>query len=89
MVEEFEKSGLTQKDFAAERQMTLSTLTRWLRHGRGNREKAKSADVQFHSLALPSMTGWAAEVQRSDGSIIRLQADISPELAGVILRACR
>ena len=93
MADLFEKSGMTQKDFATEHGLTLSTLTRWLRDTRSSegedRRPADSAGVQFHSLAFPAAAPWTAEVQLPNGATIRLHANTTPELAAAILRASR
>jgi transposase-like protein len=93
MAELFDKSGMTQKDFAAEHRLTLSTLTRWLRATRGGRgndqQQANTAGVQFHSLAFPAAAAWTAEVQLPNGATVRFNANTTPELAAAILRASR
>jgi hypothetical protein len=93
MVELFRKSGLTQADFAAEHDLTLSTLTRWLRESRGgageDQRQANGAGVPFHSLTFPAAAGWTAEVQLPNGATVRLHANTTPELASAILRASR
>jgi transposase len=90
VVQQFRQSGLTPRDFAAERQMTLSTLTRWLRDGRPEKEPApRNGAVQFHSLALPEHQAWVAEVQQSNGALVRLQAGTPPDLAAALVRASR
>ena len=89
VVEQYRKSGLTQKDFAAERQMTLSTLVRWLGDARLSAPEPKVVAAQFHSLALPAVAGWAAEIEQPSGAIIRLHASTPPELAAAILKASR
>ncbi len=87
-VQQFRESGLTQKDFAAERQMTLSTLTRWMRDSRlGGDPETTPETVQFHSLALPPLSDWAAEVQQTTGTVVRFRASTPPDLARAILRA--
>jgi transposase-like protein len=75
MAELFAKSGMTQRDFAAEHGLRLSTLTRWLRdteatHGK-SAEPADRVSVQFHSLAFPAAAGWTAEVRLSNGATVR------------------
>jgi len=93
MAELFEKSGMTQMDFAAEHRLTLSTLTRWLRDTRGcpgkELEETNGAGVQFQSLAFPAPAAWTAEVQLPNGTTVRLNANTTPELAAAILRASR
>ena len=93
MAELFAKSGMTQKDFAAEHGLTLSTLTRWLRDTQGcagkDRQQADTSGVQFHSLAFPAAAAWAAEVQLPNGATVRFNANTTPELAAAILRASR
>lgn len=84
---EFHDSGLSLKQFAAERGLTLSTLTRWLHEVRRSEDRKPQDNVQFHSMALPVLA-WAAEVQRPGGSVIRFQANTPPELAARILEAC-
>ena len=84
---EYHDSGLTLKEFAADRGLTLSTLTRWLHEVRRWEDRRPQETVQFHSMALPVLA-WAAEVQRPSGSVIRFQANTPPELAAIILEAC-
>lgn len=93
MVEQFGTSGLTQVDFAAERGLRLSTLTRWLRdseasHANG-RPKRNGAGFPFHSLVFPAAAAWAAEVQLASGATVRLHANTPPELAAALVRASR
>jgi hypothetical protein len=68
--------------------MTLSTLTRWLRRSDGLPPEGKGL-VDFHSLVLPEASGWAAEVQRSSGTVIRFQTSASRDLVEAVLRASR
>jgi hypothetical protein len=43
---------------------------------------------QVDLSAMRPLNGWAAEVVRSDGLIVRLSANASPQWAGELLRAC-
>lgn len=92
IAELFAKSGMTQKDFAAEHGLKVSTLTRWLREtARSSGEDRPEADaaMQFHSLAFPAAAAWTAEVQLPNGATVRLDANTPAELAAAILRASR
>jgi hypothetical protein len=55
VVEEYERSGLTQREFAAQRAVALSTLQCWLRRSRAQRtqETMRLLPVQIASAGLP------------------------------------
>jgi transposase-like protein len=90
MIEEYEASGLTQKEFAARRQAPLSTLTYWLRRARRSRPDAASpSPVHFQSFPLPESSAWAAEVRRSDGTLLRFSAGAGADLVRALLKGTR
>jgi transposase-like protein len=90
MVEEYQASGLTQKEFAARRQVPLSTLTYWLRRARRSRANAASSSpVHFQSFPLPESPAWAAEVRRADGTLLRFSAGAGADLVHAVLKAAQ
>jgi hypothetical protein len=90
LVEKFQASGLTQKEFAAQWQVPLSTLTYWLRKSRRSPPNAASSSpVQFQSFPLPGSSIWAAEVRRADGTLLRFSAGAGADLVRAVLKATR
>ena len=83
-VEQYHKSGLTQREFARHHGLVLSTLQRWLRQERPSESSALFAEVK-----LPAPSGrWAAEVLRTDGMLVRLAHDAPSSLVQQLLPAC-
>ena len=67
----FFQSGLSQREFATQHRLRLSTLQRWLRQ-----HPAVTAPPAFAEVTLPAWTPrWAAEVVRTDGTVGRLAHD--------------
>jgi transposase-like protein len=66
----FHESKLTQRDFAKQHGVGLSTLNKWLRLER----EAVPTKVKFQEVRLPSPTPrWPVEVVSPQGWIVRLQ----------------
>ena len=69
--QQFFQSGLSQREFAAQHRLRLSTLQRWLRQ-----HPAPTAPPVFAEVTLPVRAArWAAEVVRVDGTVWRLAHD--------------
>ena len=65
----FHESKLTQRDFANQRGVGLSTLVKWLRLER----EAVPAKVKFQEVRLPNPASrWPVEVVSPQGWIVRL-----------------
>ena len=80
----FYQSGLSQREFAAQHRLRLSTLQRWLRQN-----PLRSPAPSFAEIKLPRVTSrWALEVIRSDGTVVRVAHDASPALLQNLLAAC-
>jgi transposase-like protein len=96
----YHSSGLSQREFAQKRQVSLATLSHWLRRERQNRKPAqekpaKSAGSakQFIPVQLPkaSVAAPVLELEFPDGMVLRVPADFAPDHLQkllTILRSC-
>lgn len=79
-VQRFAGSGLTQRAFAQQHQLGLSTLQKWLTQARCC---PGAAPLLWQELPVPMAGGacrWAAELVRPDGLTLRLAPDSPAEL---------
>ena len=84
-VRQYLQSGLTQREFAVQHGLRLSTLQRWLAQNSHLASAPRFAELKLP--ALPSPAPWAAEVVRVDGATLRLAHDVAPALLRQLLRA--
>jgi len=71
MLTRFHESELTQRDFANQHGVGLSTLVKWLRVERD----AEPSKVKFQEVRLPNPPArWPVEVVSPQGWIVRLQS---------------
>ncbi len=90
-VKAFLESGLTHREFCRQQGLGTTTLQNWLRQVRGLTPRPFQTNTDFVEVTLsaPGLSSrWAAEVCRSNGTIVRLAHDIAPELLNQVLRAC-
>jgi len=85
MLARFHESNLTQRDFANQHRVGLSTLVKWLRVERD----AVPTKVKFQEVRLPNLTSrWPIEVVSPHGWIVRLQNNpdlqVLPQLLQVL-----
>ena len=84
MLARFHESELTQRDFANQHGVGLSTLVKWLRLERD----AVPAKVQFQEVRLPNPASrWPVEVVSPQGWIVRLQNGSDVQQLTSLLRA--
>jgi hypothetical protein len=70
----YQQSGLSQREFARQQAIGLSTLQRWLRE-----TPAPEPPPVFAEVAWPAVAPrWAVEVVRADGTVLRLTAEVPP-----------
>jgi len=87
--ERFAQSGVSRREFAAQNNLRLQTLHRWL-----NEEPdpvSRQLKPAFTELSLPTVVAaprWAAEVLRANGSLVRLAHDVPAGLLERLLAAC-
>jgi hypothetical protein len=89
ILEEFHRSGLTRLAFSRMHNIALSTLSKWLFNAK-HKSKA-SAPVLFRELRVPqvptvSAMGWAVEIVRPDGLVIRCREALSLHDVSWLLR---
>ena len=85
----YERSGLTQREFAARHQLGLSTLQKWVAQCRAAATPSGEAQQPlWQELKLPASTTparWAAELVRPDGLTLRVAHDAPAELVAGLL----
>lgn len=80
VTKQFERSGLTCRDFARRHHLSLSSLTRWLSEAR--RPPDSESPVVFSEVTIsPPLspllgTAWAVELIGRDGITIRLRDEL-------------
>jgi transposase-like protein len=93
IVQEYQRSGLTQRAFASRRGISLSTLVNWLCRDRAKSENPANGDVDFQAVDMSGVLGaqkWVAEVVMPNGVILRLAAmdAVAERLVKALGRAC-
>jgi transposase-like protein len=84
LLAKFHKSRLTQNEFAAQHNIGLSSLSRWLRLERD----AVPPKVKFQEVRLPNPAShWPVEVVSPQGWIVRLQNGSDVQILPELLRA--
>jgi transposase len=76
-VRRFERSGLSQREFAARHHLGLSTLQKWIAQC-SRLATASAAPRMWQELKLPATptsARWAVERVRPDGTILRVAHD--------------
>ena len=83
IVEGYEKSGLTQRDYARKEGIRYSTLVWWLQKRRHAQARATLPAVRFAEMSAPVLsTGCTLEVVLADGTLLR--GSRAEELAGLV-----
>ena len=88
-VRRYDRSGLTQREFAVRHQLGLSTLQKWVAHCRTQADSGSVAQPLWQEFKLPAAPGaarWAVELVRPDGLILRVADDAPVELIAGLLR---
>ena len=68
IMEDFERSGLSRREFCESRGLSLKTFGNW-RHRLG----ATGGTGSFVELAPPVMSGWDVELELGDGVVLRVR----------------
>jgi hypothetical protein len=80
----FHQSQLTQREFATQQGIGMSTLSKWLRLERD----VVPAMVEFQEVRLPNpATRWPVEVVSPQGWVVRLQNSSDVQQLPELLRA--
>lgn len=94
-VAQFLQSALSQREFALAQGLGVSTLQRWVAQSQGKAwagertVRPPKADPVFVEIEGPPVSPrWAAEIVRSNGSILRLAHDVPPTLLPSLLAVC-
>ncbi len=82
-----ERSGLTQREFAARHGLSLFTLRKWVQLADGSMASAAPGFWQELSVPNPSASPrWAAELVRPDGVVLRVTAEAPADLVAALWR---
>jgi transposase-like protein len=87
----FAESQLTQEEFCEQHALGVTTLQRWraqVKASAANNTVVAPKFLEVKVAAQSSLPGWAAELYRANGNVLRLAHDISPALVEQLLRAC-
>ena len=86
----YERSGLSQREFAERHQLGLFALRKWITQD-GNRASSgpegKTVWQELKLDGLPGAARWAAEVVRPDGWVVRVAHDAPVGLLEALLGA--
>ena len=89
-VEGYERSGLSQREFAQRHRLGVFTLRHWIAQkakGAASRADARPVWRELKLDGLSGATRWAAEVVRPDGYVVRVAHDAPSALLEELLRA--
>ena len=92
LIERYQASGLQQKEFCQQHEISLSTFQYWLyrRSKSKSRSKGKQAFVPVEVVALPApeaQTGKLLEIKLWNGSILRFAEGTDPRYLAELLRS--
>jgi len=89
-VRRYERSGLSQREFAERHGLGVFTLRRWIAQAAHHASPTRNGKPVWQELTLGGLAGanrWAAEVVRPDGLVVRVAYDtprvLLEELLGV------
>jgi hypothetical protein len=89
-VRRYERSGLSQREFAERHELGLFSLRKWIVQNGVEASSSAAARPEWQELklaGLPGETRWAAEVVRPDGLVVRVAQDTPAALLAELLRA--
>ena len=89
-IRRYERSGLSQREFAERHRLGLSTLRKWIAQDRIRASPGRNGKPVWQELKLGAVPGamrWAAEVVRPDGYVVRVAHDVPGGLLEELLRA--
>ena len=89
-VRRYERSDLSQREFAERHRLGLSTLRKWITQDGSQSLSDRNGKPVWQELKLegvPGATRWAAEVMRPDGLVVRVAHDTPSALLEELLRA--
>jgi transposase-like protein len=89
-VRRYERSGLSQREFAERHRLGLSTLRKWIAQDGRQALSGRKGKAVWQELKLDGLAGaarWAAEVVRPDGLVVRVAHDAPPAWLEELLRS--
>jgi len=85
LVAKYHASGLTQRQFAEQHGLKLSTLRQWIYRPSSRQRRGRTSPPAFQELALPLLESWAAELRLPSGRVLRLNPQASAEWVGTLV----
>jgi hypothetical protein len=88
-VRRYERSGLSQREFAERQGLGLFTLRNWIAQDSRQTVSGRKGKPVWQELKLDGLAGatrWAAEVVKPDGLIVRVAPDAPAALLEELLR---
>lgn len=89
-VRRYERSCLSQREFAERHHLGLFTLRKWIGQEASQALSGRNGKPVWQELkldGLPGATRWAAEVVRPDGLVVRVAHDTPVALLEELMRA--
>ena len=89
-VRRYERTGLSQREFAERHGLGLFTLRKWIFQDGNQVLPGRRGKPVWEELKLDGVSGasrWAAEVVRPDGFVVRVAQDTPSALLAELLRA--
>lgn len=87
----FAESQLTQEEFCQQHALGVTTLQRWRTQVKASVVNKTAVEPKFLEVKVAArspLPGWAAELCRANGNVLRLAHDISPALVAQLLQEC-
>ena len=94
-VRRYLSSGLTHRGFCSQHGVSTTALAEWLRQVRRQQEQAGQAtpaqvsEAKFEEVSLGAVMGsarWVGELKFPSGTVLRLTAEMPPELLDRIIK---
>ena len=88
-VRRYERSDLSQREFAERHGLGVFTLRRWIAQAASQASPTRNGKPVWQELTLGGLPGanrWAAEVVRPDGLVVRVAYDTPMALLEALLR---
>jgi hypothetical protein len=89
-VRRYERSGLSQREFAERHRLGLFALRKWVAQEGSQASSGRKGKPVWQELKLNGVSGaarWVAEVVRPDGLVVRVAQDTPGALLAELLRA--
>ncbi len=86
LLQEFRRSGMSQRTFSASKGISVGTLRNWnLWEEKRAQERISFKELEIRTQPAPPITPWDAEVSLPDGLVLRLRESVARDVIRSIL----